>query len=168
MSSTKEKTQHTCVTCGKVFKWKISLKEHLRIHSGERPHACAVCKKVFRQRSGLSNHMKTAHSDEVSVVSRYVCTLCGYSFTESHYLSRHIKTHLPPDYILPESNGYSATDSRHTESYVAPTNIMPESRLNKTRLTPTAILPESNGYSLPERKILSCGKLTDYQTDRKM
>merc|ERR1711990_1334240 len=45
--------------CEKGFKWKCSLTEHLKIHSGERPYICSVCNKSFSHNGNRNTHMKT-------------------------------------------------------------------------------------------------------------
>ncbi|PAV91057.1 hypothetical protein WR25_01265 [Diploscapter pachys] len=48
-----------CDQCGKAFKFKHHLKEHIRIHSGERPFECAVCHKRFSHSGSYSSHMSS-------------------------------------------------------------------------------------------------------------
>lgn len=56
---------HSCFYCFKTLSSKQSLKQHLNVHSGDRPFICSYpnCRVSFRHASQLSNHKKI-HSSQ--------------------------------------------------------------------------------------------------------
>uniref|UniRef100_A0A9J2PTV6 Homeobox domain-containing protein n=1 Tax=Ascaris lumbricoides TaxID=6252 RepID=A0A9J2PTV6_ASCLU len=48
-----------CSECPKAFKFKHHLKEHIRIHSGEKPFQCPHCQKRFSHSGSYSSHMSS-------------------------------------------------------------------------------------------------------------
>ncbi|XP_032420422.1 zinc finger and SCAN domain-containing protein 2-like isoform X2 [Xiphophorus hellerii] len=77
-----------CDICGKSFKKKFNLKQHYRIHTGERPFCCEICGKSFSQFSNLKVHKKI-HTGK----RPFCCETCGRRFLRIDHLNIHKKTH---------------------------------------------------------------------------
>jgi uncharacterized Zn-finger protein len=52
-----------CDHCKACFADRGTWRNHVRIHTGERPYKCTLCEKSFVQRTNLQAHIKT-HTDE--------------------------------------------------------------------------------------------------------
>lgn len=75
-----------CHICGKKLRGK--LREHLLTHSGERPFGCEICGSTFKYKHYLGVHMRK-HTGE----RPYVCSYCGHSFAARPAFTLHLKRH---------------------------------------------------------------------------
>uniref|UniRef100_A0A4W5KRK5 C2H2-type domain-containing protein n=1 Tax=Hucho hucho TaxID=62062 RepID=A0A4W5KRK5_9TELE len=77
-----------CPVCGKTFKNKGHLSQHMRIHTRDRPFSCGDCGKSFYSKGLLNVHIQT-HKGE----KPFICGYCGKSFYQKGNLNQHLRTH---------------------------------------------------------------------------
>ncbi|XP_072522634.1 uncharacterized protein [Salminus brasiliensis] len=77
---------YRCDLCGKCYSYAQVLEIHYRTHTGERPYHCRFCGRCFRQRSHLNDHERI-HTGE----KPYSCSVCGKRFVQSSQVKKHIR-----------------------------------------------------------------------------
>lgn len=111
------KHEQLCFVCGKKFRFKQSLKEHISKHTEiyqENQLKCTKCPKLFTKLSRLEGHMNThtnskpfkcehcdkefchrssltSHIEGCTGQKAFLCITCGASFKRKDYLIQHEK-----------------------------------------------------------------------------
>lgn len=74
---------YLCEVCGKSFKDKQSVVDHMMIHTGRKMYVCQDCGADFAYASGLRQHISLHHDKE----KRLECEECGKIFKLGHHLT---------------------------------------------------------------------------------
>ncbi|KAL5283181.1 sptf-3 family protein [Megaselia abdita] len=89
----KPKKEFICVSegCGKKYSKASHLRDHSRVHTGERPFLCSWlgCNRSFTRSDELQRHFRT-HTGE----RNYPCVKCFKKFSRSDHLKKHLNSHI--------------------------------------------------------------------------
>lgn len=81
-----ENLKFKCTYCLKSFRQSRHLKNHIRIHTGDRPFICKFCNKTFTQLAHLNVHKKMHIGGKM-----FKCHMCDYSAYQNSNLKQHLK-----------------------------------------------------------------------------
>ena len=68
-------TFHCCDICGKQFKTKANLKEHIPTHSDKRTFLCKICGKCLKNDCSYRRHMVCVHG------IKFTCEICNKDYS---------------------------------------------------------------------------------------
>lgn len=149
---------YNCNWCSKPFKYPSQLKEHIRVHTREKPYPCSYCSKAFSHSSALTQHERI-HTGE----KPFKCSWCDKSFSQSSNLKRHERVHNGPGPNRRQSKtarqGLTDKNGRTTEDTGRPTKKSRRSTLEEedaikmnVMVDPPAVLkPEPFAVKIDER-----------------
>lgn len=83
-----ESGKYECRECGKKFKYKSGVKNHMVKHTGDKPFPCRYCSTKFEARTQLESHEMT-HTGE----KPFECTFCAKKFIRKTQLMNHERIH---------------------------------------------------------------------------
>ena len=77
---------YVCTLCANVLSSKQTLREHMNLHTGEKPYECAFpgCLKRFKQASTLSAHKNTHRRASVTEAETHVEPLSSQILQQSN------------------------------------------------------------------------------------
>ncbi|XP_057336215.1 zinc finger protein 354C-like [Microplitis mediator] len=93
-----------CDVCGRRFRAKVNLMNHVISHQNDRPHACNLCGARYLNKFDLSNHLKT-HACSPPHLNEDLNNNPGFFFTET-------KTSYPQKKTNTRSTRYQCSDCR--------------------------------------------------------
>ncbi len=138
---------YKCKTCGISVKGPANLRNHIRVHTGEKPFPCNFPGCDFRtaHKGSLTRHMRK-HSRE----KLFNCHICGTYFTRKSSLNRHMKSNTNNHRFIINQTGFTP------EALPLIPQPNPIDRVPLIQLQPPVSQAEASGV-VPDNSALSSG-----------
>nr|XP_020487135.1 zinc finger protein OZF-like [Labrus bergylta] len=85
---TTDKKLYRCSECGKIFKKKQDLIQHIIMHKVEKPFSCSECGKTFKYKGHMMAHMSSHWRETIQLLR-----VCVKSFKTKPDVGRHMRVH---------------------------------------------------------------------------
>ncbi|KAM7070062.1 zinc finger protein 407 isoform 1-T2 [Acridotheres tristis] len=107
---TPKERKFTCHLCDRSFTEKWALKNHVKLHTGEKPFKCTwpTCHYSFLTASAMKDHFRT-HTGEKS----FLCDLCGFAGGTRHALTKHRRQHTGEKPFKCDECNFASTTQSH-------------------------------------------------------
>ena len=92
-----EEKLHCCDRCGKQFRKRAALREHIRNICEGVPRVCSICGMSFKNYKSMCYHRSTVHFREENEIP-VQCQKCGLQFRNQDLFKSHLRTHEAPKF----------------------------------------------------------------------